>query len=227
MSDNIEITLAEDPTLKEEYKFKVVIVGDPSVGKTNLVKRFLQNTFSRDTKATVGVEFMCQNFIINKKVFKIELWDTAGQERYKSVTKLFLQDTQILLLCYAIDDRQSFNNLEYWYKFATNTIGKKIVLGVAGNKSDLYENEKVKDSEGEKFASEHNGIFGLVSAKENKEGIDKLFESLFKKYIDKENGNNIDKDEDESTNNERKTITIKDNKNKDIAKEGNKKKCCS
>ena len=206
---------------------KVILLGDCSVGKTSIIARYLKDIFNEEQMSTIGANYAMKDITIDGKKYTINLWDTAGQERYKSVTKLFLQDTQILLLCYAIDDRQSFNNLEYWYKFATNTIGKKIVLGVAGNKSDLYENEKVKDSEGEKFASEHNGIFGLVSAKENKEGIDKLFESLFKKHIDKENGNNIDKDEDESTNNERKTITIKDNKNIDIAKEGKKKKCCS
>ena len=151
--------------------------------------------------------------------FQINIWDTAGQERYRSVTKMFLQDSQILLLCYSITDRKSFDNLDFWLKLATDITGKKIVLGIAGNKSDLFEKEQVKDSEGEEFARDHNGIFKLISAKTNKQGIDELFELLFKRYINLKNGIDIDR--------EKNVVTINETKNRNKNKKANKKgKCC-
>ena len=83
---NITIEVAPNNNVKEEYKLKVVVVGDSGVGKTNLIKRFINDTFNKDSKATVGVEFLSKTYLINQEVFKIEIWDTAGQERYKSIT---------------------------------------------------------------------------------------------------------------------------------------------
>ena len=75
MIEKVEISPSEDPSLKEEFKFKVVIVGDSSVGKTNLVKRFMNNTFIKDSKATVGVEFMSKTFIVNKNRKSLKMSD--------------------------------------------------------------------------------------------------------------------------------------------------------
>ena len=80
--EQIDIQVATNNNTKEEYKFKVVVVGDSGVGKTNLIRRFVHDTFSKDSKATVGVEFLSKTYLINNEVFKIEFWDTAGQERY-------------------------------------------------------------------------------------------------------------------------------------------------
>ena len=102
---------------------------------------------------------------------------------------MFLQDSNILLLCYSIVDRNSFDNLDYWLKLATDITGSNIVLGIAGNKSDLFEREQVKDEEGENYAKKHKAIFKLISAKNSREGIDRLFESLFEKYINAKSGN--------------------------------------
>ena len=126
---------------------------------------------------------------------------------------MFLQDSQILLLCYSIVDRKSFDNLDYWLKIATDITGENVVIGIAGNKLDLYEKEQVKEEEGKNYAKQHKAIFKLISAKSNKAGIDKLFESLFEKYINAKSGN----DSYSTTNN----INLKN-----TTKKQKKKKCC-
>ena len=166
-----------------DNSIKMIVLGDCGVGKTNIISRYLKNEFKEGQISTSGANYAMKNLEIEGKVYQINIWDTAGQEKYRSVTKMFIQDSQILLLCYSIIEKQTFQNLEYWYKMATDILGNNIVLGVAGNKSDLYEQEEVHENEGENFAKAHNAIFKLISAKANKEGIDILFEELFKKYI--------------------------------------------
>ena len=197
-----------------DNSIKMIVLGDCGVGKTNIISRYLKNEFKEGQISTSGANYAMKNLEIEGKVYQINIWDTAGQEKYRSVTKMFIQDSQILLLCYSIIEKQTFQNLEYWYKMATDILGNNIVLGVAGNKSDLYEQEEVHENEGENFAKAHNAIFKLISAKANKEGIDILFEELFKKYIKMKYSINND---------QRDSIKILQNNNN---KKKGKKKCC-
>ena len=208
----------ENNTNDNDNEIKVILLGDCGVGKTNIISRFLKDEFKDNPMTTTGANYVLKKININGMNFQVNIWDTAGQEKYKSVTKMFLQDSQILLLCYSIIDRYSFENLEFWLKLAIDITGKNIVLGVAGNKSDLYEKEQVKDSEGEAFAKEHKAIFKLVSAKINKEGIDDLFDMLFKRYINIKNGNNIDSDIN--------SINLNKNQYKNKKDKKKKGKCC-
>ena len=138
--DNITIKEAEASLMKEDYKFKIVIVGDSGVGKTNLVKRFIQNTFSSNTLATVGVEFYSNTYSINDKLIKIEMWDTAGQERYKSITSAYYKGAMGALLVYDVTNQASFNNIERWYNEIRDFSSKDIQIIMIGNKTDLKDN---------------------------------------------------------------------------------------
>ena len=199
---------------ESDNEIKMILLGDCGVGKTNIISRYLRDVFSESQMSTTGGNYAIKKINFNGATFHINIWDTAGQEKYNSVTKMFLQDSHILLLCYSIVDRNSFDNLDYWLKIATDITGNNIVLGVAGNKSDLFEREQVKDEEGENYAEKHKAIFKLISAKTNKEGIDQLFESLFKKYINAKSGNDSFSD---TRNINLKNIKKKKKKNK---------KCC-
>ena len=138
--DNITIKEAEASLMKEDYKFKIVIVGDSGVGKTNLVKRFIQNTFSSNTLATVGVEFFSNTYYINDKLIKIEMWDTAGQERYKSITSAYYKGAMGALLVYDVTNQATFNNIERWYNEIRDFSSKDIQIIMIGNKTDLKDN---------------------------------------------------------------------------------------
>jgi len=197
---------------------KMILLGDCGVGKTNIISRYLKNEFKEKEMSSTGANYAMKKIKINGINFNLNLWDTAGQEKFRSVTKMFVQESQIILLCYSIIDHKSFDNLSFWLNLVKDIIGNDFVLGVAGNKSDLYEKEEVQDSEGENFANEHNAIFKLVSAKDNKEGIDLLFNELIKKYIDLKTGN-ADDNSDEKDNKQQMKIN-------EIIDEKEKKKCC-
>ena len=143
MSSNIEIKPIEDLSVKEEFKFKVVIVGDSGVGKTNLVKRFVTDSFNKDSKATVGVEFMCKNYSINGKIFKIEMWDTAGQERYKSITAAYYKGAKGAMIVYDVTNKQSFDNVDKWHHEIKEKASKVINIMMIGNKTDLTDSIQV------------------------------------------------------------------------------------
>ena len=134
---DININECLDQNIKEEEKFKVVVVGDSGVGKTNLIKRFILNEFSLDSKATVGVEFISKNYNINNKIIKIEIWDTAGQERYKSITSAYYKGAKGAMIVYDVTNQTSFNNIDKWYFEIKEKASKNINLMLIGNKTDL------------------------------------------------------------------------------------------
>ena len=133
----ITIEVAPNSNVKEEYKFKVVVVGDSGVGKTNLIKRFINDTFNKDSKATVGVEFLSKTYLINQEVFKIEIGDTAGQERYKSITAAYYKGAKGAMIVYDVTNQTSFDNVDNWANEIKEKAARNINLMIVGNKTDL------------------------------------------------------------------------------------------
>ena len=120
MNDNEKIIINEvdSPEVKEDLKVKIVIIGDSGVGTTNLIKRFITNTFDQRTKSTVGVVFITKTYKIKDNFFKVEIWDTAGQERYKSITAVYYKGAKGALVVYDITSKLSFGNVEILPKTA-------------------------------------------------------------------------------------------------------------
>jgi len=104
---------------------------------------------------------------INNKKIKLNIWDTIGQEKFRSISKMFLKETHIVILVYDITAKESFNQLDYWYNLYKENLGPNTILGVAANKSDLYEEQEVSDQAGIEYAKNHDATFSLISAKEN------------------------------------------------------------
>jgi len=141
---NIKIEEIKSGDSKEEYKLKIVIVGDSGVGKTNLVKRFISNTFNSNSKATVGVEFLSKSYKINDHIFKIEIWDTAGQERYKSITAAYYKGAKGALVVYDTTLKETFNSVDKWISEIREKSIPEIKLMIIGNKIDLKDRREVK-----------------------------------------------------------------------------------
>jgi len=203
---------------------KVVLLGDSGVGKTCIISRYISGTFDENSATTNGASYCSKNINFEKvgKNLLFDIWDTAGQERYKALTKFFYKDAAICILVYDITRKDTFDNIKnYWYSQLRENSDKSIVIGVAGNKCDLYENEDVPESEARKFAEEIGAVFELTSA-QNNTGINELFLDVGYKYLDpnyiqtKEPETNNDKKE------EQKKIVLDA---KDLKKEeGGKKK---
>ena len=142
--DNYEIEEDVSIIQKEFLKFKLIVLGDTSVGKTNIIRRYTSDSFNKNTKSTVGVEFFTKSFKINNDYIKLEIWDTAGQERYKSITSAYYKGSRGALLVYDITRFASYENIDKWIEELNEVVREPIKMILVGNKSDLKDDRKVK-----------------------------------------------------------------------------------
>ena len=159
--------------------FKVVLVGESGVGKTSIITQFMEQTFQDDQQSTTGGTYSTKSVICDgKKELKFEIWDTAGQERYRALTKMFYKDAGAAVMVYDISRAESFEELKnYWATQIKESSPQGIILVIVGNKSDLFEQEKVDEGEARKLAEELGAIYLRVSAK-NDAGISNIFEEI-------------------------------------------------
>ena len=182
--EDIVIEDVESRDVKEDYKLKLVVVGDSGVGKTNLIKRFANNTFNSNSKATVGVEFLSKSFKINNTVFKIEIWDTAGQERYKSITAAYYKGAKGALVVYDITSKISFENIDKWMLEIKEKSSKDLKLMIIGNKSDLKDGRQVSNEEAMRKAKD-TGIALMETSALDSTNVKEAFHDLLKEmYIE-------------------------------------------
>ena len=172
---------------EEEVKsVKVVLLGESGVGKTCLLSRFINYIYDEHTNANVTAAFSAKTMkfdFFGGKEIRFDLWDTAGVEKYRSITKFLYKDAQIVILVYDITRKESFNEIkDYWYEEVKENCPKNIIIGLAGNKCDLYKNEAVTEKEGKELAEKIGAIFKLISPKENV-GINELFQAIGYKVL--------------------------------------------
>ena len=155
--DNLPIEeLAPGDYVAENYKIKIIVVGDSGVGKTNLINRFATDKFDTNSKATIGVEFVYKTLKIGKEVIKVEVWDTAGQERYRSITSSYYKGARGAIIVYDITNDDSFHNVESWMNEVVKKGKKDIQFLLLGNKSDLVNDRLVSEEKGIEKARELN-----------------------------------------------------------------------
>ena len=165
--------------------YKVVLIGESGVGKTCIIAQFINKNFDPDGVLSSSAQFLRKVMTFaDDKTLTFDIWDTAGQEKYRSMAKVFYKDAKAVILVYDITNPKSFEEIKnYWYKQVEESGRKDVIYAVAANKSDLYEEQKVKDEEGEEFAKSINAIFMSTSAK-NDSGIQALFDNIGQKIID-------------------------------------------
>jgi Ras-related protein Rab-11A len=155
-----------------EYLFKVIIVGESGVGKSNIMHRFLKNEFFPSLKSTIGVDFGVKKIELKENVvIKVQIWDTAGQERYRAVVGSYYKNAQGAVLVYDISSKESFNNLPKWIKELRQHTPANCKLLLIGNKKDLVDKREVQREQGEKFANENGLYFMETSAKDEEGGL--------------------------------------------------------
>ncbi|KAJ6403711.1 hypothetical protein OIU84_012004 [Salix udensis] len=148
----------------EEYLFKIVVIGDSAVGKSNLLSRFARNEFDSNSKATIGVEFQTQVVEIDGKEIKAQIWDTAGQERFRAVTSAYYRGAVGALIVYDITRRSSFDSVKRWLDELGTHCDTAIARMLVGNKSDLDNIREVSRDEGKSLAEEESLFFMETSA---------------------------------------------------------------
>jgi Ras-related protein Rab-11A len=138
-----------------DFLFKVVLIGDSGVGKSNLLSRFTRNEFNLDSKSTIGVEFATRSIQVDSKTIKAQIWDTAGQERYRAITSAYYRGAVGALLVYDITKQNTFENVTRWLKELRDHADSNIVIMLVGNKTDLKHIRAVPTEEAKHYAEEN------------------------------------------------------------------------
>ncbi|XP_021766009.1 ras-related protein RABA1f [Chenopodium quinoa] len=149
-----------------DYLFKVVLIGDSGVGKSNLLSRFTRNEFSLESKSTIGVEFATRSIRVDDKIVKAQIWDTAGQERYRAITSAYYRGAVGALVVYDVTRHVTFENVQRWLKELRDHTDSNIVIMLVGNKADLRHLRAVSVEDAKGFAERENTFFMETSALE-------------------------------------------------------------
>ncbi|XP_076961040.1 ras-related protein Rab2BV-like [Bidens hawaiensis] len=160
-----------------DYLFKIVLIGDSGVGKSNILSRFTRNEFCLESKSTIGVEFATRTIQVEGKVVKAQIWDTAGQERYRAITSAYYRGAVGALLIYDITKAQSFENVRRWLRELRDHADANIVIMLAGNKADLTHNRAVQETDGQALAEQEGLVFLETSALEAY-NVEKAFQMI-------------------------------------------------
>ena len=185
--DEFNIELLPEDYAQNDISFKIIVIGDSSVGKSCLTTQAVRNKFIDFYQTTVGFEFLTFNLRINTNVVKLQVWDTCGQEVYKSLISNFYRNSSLALIVYAINNRNSFEHAEIWLNELKNKSNPKVRIFLVGNKCDLENTRVVSREEGENFKNEKNlDKFIETSAKTGENARNVLLEAakmLFKDYL--------------------------------------------
>lgn len=146
-------------------KYKLVFLGDQSVGKTSIITRFMYDKFDNNYQATIGIDFLSKTMYLEDRTVRLQLWDTAGQERFRSLIPSYIRDSSVAVVVYDVINRTSFLSTSKWIEDVRNERGNDVILVLVGNKTDQADKRQVSVEEGEAKAKEHGIMFIETSAK--------------------------------------------------------------
>ncbi|KAG5438203.1 hypothetical protein PCANB_003054 [Pneumocystis canis] len=206
-----------------DYLFKVVLIGDSGVGKSNLLSRFTRNEFNLESKSTIGVEFATRSIQVDGKTIKAQIWDTAGQERYRAITSAYYRGAVGALLVYDITKPVTHENVQRWLKELRDHADSNIVIMLVGNKSDLRHLRAVSTDDGKNFALENCLSFIETSALDAT-NVELAFHSILQEVYNLLSSKNLNSDDLSTRPGEGQTIVVSS-----VSREQGKtsSKCCT
>jgi small GTP-binding protein len=234
-SDEYNLGNSSNSKFEYTYSVKFIIVGDSSVGKSNILLRFSRNVFDPGHQATLGIEFANKHLQYNNTDYLVQVWDTAGQENFRSVTRAYYKASAVAMVVYDISSEESFQHIQTWIKDCQDLAPKTVQLVLVGNKSDLEEQRAIQTERGEELAKRYNMLFFETSAL-NGNGVEEAFQKSIEAvdqkirsgFYDLNNSSNqgIKKIYNGSDGNERERVI--DKKSLSIGKkQKNNNECCN
>ncbi|MEM2109299.1 MAG: Rab family GTPase [Candidatus Odinarchaeota archaeon] len=170
--------------MKPSYRFKILLLGDPAVGKTSLINKFVQERFEVDYKATIGVDIMSKTVYVDGFEIKLSLWDIAGQDKFRFFRNVFYRGASGAILVFDLTRLSTFTNLDNWVKELNEYIKGKIPLIIIGNKLDLTSMRVVKTLDAKGFAEKLSSSYLETSAKTGL-GVNESFTTISKMIFKK------------------------------------------
>lgn len=159
-------TASTGTSLAPLAKYKLVFLGDQSVGKTSIITRFMYDNFDRHYQATIGIDFLSKTMYLEDRTVRLQLWDTAGQERFRSLIPSYIRDSSVAVVVYDVTNRASFMNTSKWVEDVRAERGNDVVICLVGNKTDLGNDKRqITTEEGEMKAQSDGLLFMECSAK--------------------------------------------------------------
>ena len=204
---------------KYDFLFKILLVGNSSVGKSSLFLRFVDDIWNETFVPTIGVDFKIKTIEVEKKNVKLQIWDTAGEERFRTIISSYYKGAHGILLMFDVTDYDSFESLENWLIEIEKNANKNVIKLLIGNKIDLEENRKVSYNQAKDFA-DSNGIQYIETSVKLNTNVNQAFWEIGKELM------NATKDKEFIHESNKKTITISKNANNINEETKNKGGCC-
>ena len=169
--------IMDEEDVDYDHLYKIVLIGDSCVGKSNILSRWTMDEFNLESKSTIGVEFATKDIHYNNKILKVQVWDTAGQERYRAITSAYYRGAHGAIIVYDITKYKSFEHVDHWFEEISQFGNNEISIILIGNKADLINFRSVSENEGKELAKSKNFLFIETSALDNY-NIDDAFNQL-------------------------------------------------
>ncbi|KAL2231383.1 ras-related protein RABA2a [Sesamum indicum] len=213
--------MARRPDEEYDYLFKVVLIGDSGVGKSNLLSRFTRNEFCLESKSTIGVEFATRTLQVEGRTVKAQIWDTAGQERYRAITSAYYRGALGAVLVYDVTKPITFENVSRWLKELRDHADSNIVIMLIGNKTDLKHLRAVATEDAQGFA-EREGLSFIETSALEATNVEKAFQTILSEIYRVISKKSL-------SSNESATTSIKEGKTLVVGPQetNTKKACCS
>ena len=166
-----------------ESSLKIIFLGESGVGKTNIINVVMGKPFQENSYSSISSSYYEGTFNYQNKEYPYVLWDTAGQKSYRSLNKMFMKNSKIIIFVFSIDNRKSFQELDFWINSVKDEIKENCVMAIIGNKSDLFDKQIVLEEEAEDFAKKHGMKLKISSALNDAFGLKNFVEELILDYI--------------------------------------------
>ena len=216
-----------EKNLTHDYCFKIILIGHSGVGKTSILKKYVNKIFQEEYQCTFGVDYFIKKFEFLGQRISLNIWDTAGQEKYRALNKSYYLGSDACFIVFDLTSYNSFKDLDEWYDDFCNNSEKdaKNNIVALGNKCDLINEKEINKEDIDEFINKKNLKYFETSAKEGK-NIDECFDYIMKKLITQFNMNNINDKNNLQNSSYNKFFINNKEKEKNISSNQESNKCC-
>ena len=192
---------------KLDYQYKILILGDATVGKTSILVRYIDNKFEKDSLATLGVDVKYKYVTLDNKKIRMNIWDTAGQDRFRNIAKNYFKGPNAVIFVFDVNNKNTLDKIKFWIDNVKENSSEDLIEVIVGNKIDIEGKHEVTKEEMESLG-EKTGMETFETSAKTGEGINEVFTYLVNQLIQNTNIGKIPSDDESSNRNSARPINI-------------------